>query len=152
MQEIERRFLVDPQNVPWSTALGAMNIRQGYLTQTAPVVRIRVQDEAAYITVKAGRGMVREEYEYRIPKSDAEEMLGMAVGHIIHKTRHRLPNLALVDEFHDHLGGLYIAEFEFASERDARRFVPPGYTAREVTEDDRYTNIALALLGLPDRL
>ena len=58
--EIERKFLITelPENL---TQYNCRRIEQGYLC-TAPVVRIRRQDEEYYLTYKSKGMMVREEY------------------------------------------------------------------------------------------
>ena len=58
--EIERKYLIHklPENLE---AYPRKQIQQAYLC-TAPVVRIRKQDEEYYLTYKGGGLMVREEY------------------------------------------------------------------------------------------
>jgi len=146
-REIERKFLVRNDN--WrSKALGKSELRQGYLLSDADKsVRIRLVDgRSAFLTVKFGRqGMVRDEFEYRIPRREAEELLERVVGTVIEKSRYRVPIGAFVwevDVFHGVHSGLTIAEIEISSETD--RPVLPRWLGREVTGDTRYSNRTLA--------
>jgi CYTH domain-containing protein len=50
--------------------------------------------------------------------------------------------------FADHLVGLVIAEVEFGSDESMAAFVPPPWFGREVTDDPRYSNAAMAVDGL----
>ena len=60
--EIERKFLIDKENLPENLEqFPCRQIEQGYLC-TAPVVRIRRQDEEYYLTYKSAGLMAREEY------------------------------------------------------------------------------------------
>ncbi len=78
--EIERKFLL--KNDDWkSLVTKTYVIKQGYLqsglaaTQKSSV-RIRISNQQANINIKsADLAMVRQEYEYPIPVSDAEQML-----------------------------------------------------------------------------
>jgi len=66
-------------------------------------------------------------------------------GHLIDKVRHRVgigDRLWEVDVFEDENAGLIIAEIELAAENDALEL--PGWVGREITEDARYYNAALA--------
>jgi CYTH domain-containing protein len=54
-----------------------------------------------------------------------------------------------VDVYADQLDGLVIAEVEFDSEADADRFEPPAWFGREVTGEVKYSNVNLAVDGLP---
>jgi adenylate cyclase len=50
----------------------------------------------------------------------------------------------IVDRFADTLGGLLLAEVEFADARSAAAFEPPVFFGTEVTQDPRYRNSSLA--------
>ena len=65
--EIERKFLV--AEPPADDVLGAgVHYRQGYLAGEGDVEsRVRIGPDAAWITVKAGRGVARTEVEVAIP-------------------------------------------------------------------------------------
>ena len=72
--EIERKFLVKEND--WRNGQGTM-YRQGYLNSDENRnVRVRVIDDRGYLTVKGiSQGATRVEYEYEIPKAEADAML-----------------------------------------------------------------------------
>jgi len=148
--EIERKFLVVSD--AWrGAALGpAVALRQGYLAPGGPgaaSVRVRLAEDAAWLTVK-GRGLLaRLEFEYPIPVEHARAMVaaGLCGAPLVEKRRTRVAHAGLVwevDEFAGHLSGLVLAEVELAA---ADQPVPlPPWVGAEVTRDARYRNAALA--------
>ncbi len=147
-REIERKFLV--LNDEWRAAAGpGVRLRQGYLAITPhSVTRVRVHgDDAAFITVKsAEKGVSRDEYEYRIPVDDAVKMLRLCAYPVIDKTRFEVDvagNTWEIDVFAGDNAGLIVAEIELPSE-DAT-FKKPSWAGREVTQEDKYFNAALAI-------
>ena len=146
-KEIERKFLVEGD--AWRTGARGVPYRQGYLdTGAGCTVRVRVAGERAFLTIKGPpQGAVRDEYEYPIPVADAEELLGrLCSGGCIEKVRHRVTHAGRVwevDEFTGENAPLVVAEVEL-KRIDDEVSLPP-WVGREVTEDPRYTNAALAL-------
>ena len=147
-REIERKFLVAGDG--WRPGAVGVAYRQGYLSAGADAgctVRARVAGERAFLTVK-GRavGASRDEYEYPIPVADAEEMLErLCAGGRIEKLRYRVPfagRVWEVDEFGGENAPLVVAEVEL-EDVGAEVSLPP-WVGREVTDDPRYTNAALA--------
>jgi CYTH domain-containing protein len=71
------------------------------------------------------------------------------------KLRHRLQHVAgtavAVDEFQGELGGLIMAEAEFATPEAMAAFSAPEFAVREVTDDVRFTGSHLARHGLPEK-
>jgi adenylate cyclase len=146
-KEIERKFLVNGDG--WrAQAGGATRLRQAYLAATdAASVRIRILGgQSARLTVKSARpGMVRDEFEYRVPVADAEAMLGLCGGAPIEKIRHHIPFAGgelTVDEFLGQNAGLVVAEIELA-DADARLDLPD-WIGREVTDERCFYNASLA--------
>ncbi|MCX7305580.1 MAG: CYTH domain-containing protein [Hyphomicrobiales bacterium] len=151
-KEIERKFLIaDPA---WrASAHAAIRIRQFYLAVgTGRTVRVRISNDAeATLTLKfSGAGPGRDEFEYPVPLAQALEMEAFALGRVIKKTRHHVTHLNYlyeVDVFEGELDGLVIAELETPD------IVPdenlPSWLGRDVTQDGRYYNAALALGELP---
>jgi adenylate cyclase len=160
--EIERKYLVDP--VPGADLLAAApssHLRQGYLAEDGDVtVRVRIADEGATLTVKAGRGVSRTEVEVEIEPADADALWPHTVGARIEKVRHRLPLpdvpggpqrlVAEVDVYAGDLEGLCTVEVEFADLSDAQGFVAPDWFGRELTDEPGWTNAELARSGRPD--
>ncbi|MBB3312692.1 CYTH domain-containing protein [Rhizobium sp. BK196] len=146
-KEIERKFLV--RGEAWRSAAESKSVlKQGYIASMEDrSVRVRILDEkTARLTMKIGRGtLTRDEFEYEIPVSDAEELLENAIGVIIEKTRYRVPYEGFVWEVDVFAGahrGLVIAEVEMRAETDNPPL--PTWLGREVTGDFRYSNQALA--------
>ena len=144
-QEIERKFRVADDG--WRTDAG-IRFRQGYLcAEKDRTVRVRTEGERAVITVKgATRGVTRSEFEYEIPKEDADEMLDTLCGRpLIEKTRHKVEHGGLtweIDEFSGDNEGLVIAEVEL--EDEAQEFARPDWLGEEVSGDPRFFNANLA--------
>ena len=146
--EIERKFLVDGDYK--SKSFKAYPIKQGYLSLTGvSVVRVRLKGEKAYITVKSSvvsGTLKRNEWEYEIPKDDAEEMLKLCEESLIDKTRYLVKvgkHVFEVDEFNGDNEGLLIAEVEL--EHEDEHFEKPEWLGEEVTDNVRYYNSFLSI-------
>ncbi|MDR1312085.1 MAG: CYTH domain-containing protein [Burkholderiaceae bacterium] len=144
--EIERKFLLADDS--WRTQADAGHIiRQGYLcSDPMRLVRVRVMDEQAFITVKRSvDGLFRNEWEYAIPLADAREMLdNLCERPLIEKVRYHVVHAGMlweIDEFDGENAGLRVAEIELASVDQV--FDPPAWLGREVTADKRYYNASL---------
>ncbi|MCM1162690.1 MAG: CYTH domain-containing protein [Muribaculaceae bacterium] len=149
-KEIERKFLVKDNSYA-EMATCVRHIRQTYLS-TAPhaTVRIRISDDEAWITVKGlNHGVSRDEWEYQIPKSDAEEMAAsLAGGWSVDKYRYIVEYEDWkweIDRYAGPLEGLTVAEVEMP-ETTANPPLPP-FIGKEVTGDVRYYNSSLAESG-----
>jgi adenylate cyclase len=150
--EIERKFLV--RDAAWrSTAGPPARIRQGYLARgEAASVRIRIRDgTSGFLTVKSvGGGRSRAEFEYQVPVADAEALMALCGPDVLEKQRFLVQRDRLVwevDVFAGRHEGLVLAEIEL--EREDQPVDLPDWVGREVTEDPRYRNGALAHDGLP---
>ena len=144
-KEIERKYLV--LNDGWRTGHPGYVCRQGYLhAGDRGTVRVRVMDDHAYLTVKGKAvGITRDEFEYEIPRVDAETMLTLCEGIIIEKTRYLVPHAGRtweVDVFDGANAGLVIAELELSDAEEA--FNLPAWVGDEVSHDRRYTNAYLS--------
>ena len=145
--EIERKFLIKDDS--WRAGIGdSTEVRQGFLSfDEHATVRVRRVLDIGVITVKGKtQGISRSEFEYQIPKQDADEMLDtLCRGVVIDKTRHRIFVGDLVwevDEFHGANQGLILAEIELASED--QEFDRPSWLGKEVSYDIKYFNSYLA--------
>jgi len=153
--EIERKFLL--QEPPhWPPSRSRIRIEQGYVVVGDEVeVRLRRAGEKRLLTVKHGRGEVREEIEIDLGESQFEGLWSLTDSRRLRKTRHLVPlgsGLdAEVDVYEDDLEGLVTAEVEFGSEAQSGSFQAPAWLGAEVTGDDRYANRSLALHGFPGR-
>ncbi|MFC5270825.1 CYTH domain-containing protein [Adhaeribacter terreus] len=146
--EIERKFLVD-KTLWGKLEKPAGNLfRQGYLhADPEKTIRVRVTDTTGFITIKgATSGTSRLEYEYEIPKKEAEELLDNFAENGLTKFRYFMPFQGKtweVDEFLAENEGLMIAEIELHSEDET--FEKPAWIGAEVTGQKKYYNSQLSV-------
>lgn len=146
--EIERKFLIKKQNLPQNLETYPFHrIEQGYLC-TAPVVRIRKQDEDYFLTYKSKGLMTREEYNLPLTREAYEHLRNKADGIVLSKTRYLIPEkngLTIeLDVFHGVYEGLLLAEVEFSSEEEANAYLPPDWFGEDVTYSSKYHNSTLS--------
>lgn len=140
--EIERKYLIDFEKI--GTLENGIRIKQGYLsTNKDAVVRVRVKNDKAYLTIKgSSSGISRLEYEYEIPLNEANEMLEkLCQKPVIDKTRYIINHenhIWEVDVFYADNEGLVVAEVELSSEDEHINL--PSWVKEEVSHDDRYFN------------
>ena len=140
--EIERKYLL--KELPELEKYEYHRIEQAYLC-TNPVVRVRREDEAYYMTYKGGGMMAREEYNLPLNKEAYEHLIKKADGNVISKTRYLIPLemdglVAEVDVFESPFAPLIMAEVEFESEEQANTFKAPEWFGEDVTFDGKYHN------------
>ena len=146
--EIERKYLIT--HIPFDIdGYPFHQIEQAYLS-TAPVVRVRQEDDTYYLTYKSKGLMAREEYNLPLTKESYEHLRSKADGRILTKKRYliRMEGTEYTIELDIFLGeyeGLKLAEVEFPSEEAALAFVPPEWFGREVTFTGEYQNSRLVL-------
>ena len=140
--EIERKYLVVDDS--WrSRAVGTV-FRQGYLsTIKERTVRVRVAGDHGYLTIKGITvETVRSEFEYEIPRADADQMLDeLCEQPLIEKTRYEIETDGMIWEIDAFTGvndGLLVAEVELDDK--AQEIVLPRWVGEEVTHDPRYFN------------
>lgn len=146
--EIERKFLINPEQLPAGLEkYPCLKIEQGYLC-TAPVVRIRRQNDEYYLTYKSKGLLSREEYNLPLTKEAYLHLKQKADGIVITKTRYLLPEkdgLTIeLDVFHDVYQGLLLAEVEFPTEEAANAYTPPLWFGEDVTFSSQYHNSFLS--------
>ena len=145
--EIERKFLVKER--PFAMAKRSLKINQGYiLNEKSNVIRVREKGDDYFLTIKGNNiGISRLEYDFPISKDDAEELIiHFCKTTLIEKTRHYVEHKGHtweVDEFHGTNDGLIVAEIELESEDE--KFEIPNWIGQEVTQDERYYNMNLAV-------
>ena len=151
--EIERKFLVEqlPQELEIDTE---DEIEQGYLATGEDEVRLRRRGDRFLITAKRGHGLVRDEVEVPLGRESFEDLWAMTEGRRLEKTRLTTDidgNMAEIDVYKGPLDGLMTAEVEFRDIDAADAFSPPAWFSRELTGDARYSNLRLAMAGLPPK-
>ena len=139
-KEIERKFRVKEGS--WRQAKGT-KYRQGYLNSAKErIVRVRTIDDKGYLTIKGLTvGVSRMEFEYKIPRQDADALLEICEKPLIEKDRYKIEHGGFVwevDEFFGENQGLIVAEIELESED--QYFSKPDWVGEEVTGDPRYFN------------
>ncbi len=144
--EIERKYLLHQlpdhlEQYPFH------KIEQGYLC-TAPVVRIRRQDQEYYLTYKGSGLMIREEYNLPLTEEAYLHLREKTDGILLSKTRYLLPLTdgltAELDIFDAPYEGLWLVEVEFPNQESAEKFVPPKWFGEDVTFSSRYHNSTLS--------
>ena len=169
--EIERKFTIrelpaDLESYPFH------HIEQAYLN-TAPVVRVRREDDEYYLTYKGSGMMEREESNLPLNREAYYHLREKADGRIISKKRYLipLPNPAYqekkglpspptdysltieLDVFDPPFAPLILAEVEFGSREAAEVFIPPDWFDEDVTYRKEYHNSYMALQAeIPDRI
>lgn len=153
--EIERKFTIkelpkDLETYPHH------EIEQAYLN-TAPVIRIRRQDNSYFLTYKGGGLMAREEYNLPLNETSYQHLLKKADGNVISKTRYVIPlkypqfskdfipdnqpELFIeLDVFSAPFAPLIMAEVEFPTIEMANAFIAPPWFLEDVTNDPAYHN------------
>lgn len=143
--EIERKFLV--KRIPKDKIEYSDYIKQGYIVSDKyKVIRIRQKRDDFFITIKGNKtGISRFEFEYKIPKNDADQLFtNFCKEGIIEKTRHYIEHKGHtweLDVFHGENEGLVVAEIELTSEEET--FSLPVWVDCEVTFQEKYYNMNL---------
>jgi CYTH domain-containing protein/predicted ATPase len=155
-QEIERKWVVLEEGFELPDDAVTAEITQTYLKGPSGVerrVRLRVVDGAAsyYYTEKSPtyRREVRVERERLVSEDEYRALLADAVGAPIRKSRTAFTFAGRVmelDRYRDSLAPLVTLEVELPTPDELVELPPGRY--REVTQDPRYRNAALATLGL----
>jgi adenylate cyclase len=161
--EIERKFTVRQMPADLSR-YRCLQIEQGYLC-TAPVVRIRRENDSYYLTLKGSGVLAHEECNFPVTEEGYRHLIAKSDGNIISKNRYLIPlckprfaegflpdaadgsapQLTVeLDVFEAPFSGLVIAEVEFPSVEMAKAFLPPDWFGRDVTDDRMYRNAWLS--------
>lgn len=151
--EIERKFLIDVALFDLKKG-ECLNIQQLYLlNETDRSIRIRVQNEHAFITIKTKKTcLIRNEFEYKIPLVEAEQLFDHFQDKpIIKKQRYLIKHkqhLWEVDFFEGENNGLVVAEIELESADEL--FEKPEWLLEEVTYEPKYLNANLVKCPFKD--
>lgn len=163
--EIERKFIVDKDNLPFLSNQNYMDIVQGYIQNIGGDYIYRLRQilhmsfdksnigEQYFQTIK-GKGMkIREEYEIELLKPQFYNLWPLCKNISIHKHRYKIfidKNLdGFLDIYANNLKGLITIEVEFENEIDCDNFIPPIWFGKEITQNKEYSNFNLSLYGNP---
>ena len=144
--EIERRFLTKNDN--WKKFITKkIYIEQGYLSKSLDdwIIRIRFSGKNSKITLKKHiKGFTNFEFEYSIPRSDAEIIMSN-LSNTIKKDRFFLEigkKFWIIDCFKEKNYPLEIAEIELSDEDE--NILLPSFISKEITGMTHYSNFSLA--------
>ncbi len=144
--EIERRFLIKNDN--WKNFIvKKIYVKQGYLSKSLDdwIIRIRITGKNSRIALKKHiKGFTNFEFEYSIPRSDAEKIMSN-LSSTIKKDRFFLEvekKYWIIDCFKDNNYPLEIAEIELSNEEE-NLFIP-SFISKEITGLTHYSNFSLA--------
>jgi CYTH domain-containing protein len=145
--ETERKFLL--ANDAWKReVIKSEHMRDGLIARFGEgKVRVRLTESSAWLTTKGARtGISRLEFEYEIPRADAEEMLRTFCqgDPILEKVRHTVPFGGLnwtIDVYMGPLNGVVFAEVEL--EHPDQHLQLPPWVGEEVTNNPRFRKRAL---------
>ena len=143
--EIERRFLIKNDN--WKEFINKkVYIEQGYLSKSLDgwIIRIRLIGKNSKIALKKHiKGFTNFEFEYSIPRSDAETIMSN-LSSTIKKERFFLEvekKSWIIDCFKDNNYPLEIAEIELSNEDES--LLLPSFISEEITGLTHYSNFSL---------
>ena len=144
--EIERRFLI--KNDSWKEFINKkIYIEQGYLSKSLDgwIIRVRLTSKNSKIALKKHiKDFPNFEFEYSIPRSDAETIMSN-LSNTIKKDRYFLEiekKSWIIDCFKENNYPLEIAEIELSNEEKALSL--PSFISKEITALTHYSNFNLA--------
>ena len=144
--EIERRFLI--KNGNWKEFTNKkIYIEQGYLSKSLDdwIIRIRFTGKNSKIALKKHiKGFTNFEFEYPIPRSDAETIMSN-LSNTIKKDRYFLEiekKSWIIDCFKENNYPLEIAEIELSDAEE--NILLPSFISKEITGLTHYSNFSLA--------
>ena len=144
--EIERRFLIKNDNSK-EFINKKINIEQGYLSNTLDgwIIRVRLIGKNSKIALKKHiKGFTNFEFEYSIPRNDAEIIMSN-LSNTIKKDRFFLEiekKFWIIDCFKENNYPLVIAEIELSNEEED--LFLPSFISKEITGLTHYSNFSLA--------
>ncbi|MEZ9709366.1 CYTH domain-containing protein [Vibrio breoganii] len=154
MIEIERKWLCETSNIPIEEFVQATSITQGYLNSDPhKTIRVRTATNQgstkATLTIKgksSQSGLSRMEVEKDLTEEEGAELIALCNDLLISKTRYLYyfgSHTFEIDVFIGKHEGLIIAELELSSED--QEFIVPKWFGNEVTGNQNYYNLQLAL-------
>ena len=144
--EIERRYLI--KNNTWRDFINKkIYIEQGYLSNRLDgwIIRVRLTGKNSKIALKKHiKGFTNFEFEYSIPRSDAETIMSN-LSNTIKKDRFFLEigkKFWIIDCFKENNYPLVIAEIELSNEEED--LILPSFISKEITGLTHYSIFRLA--------
>jgi CYTH domain-containing protein len=154
--EIERTFLIAPavaklilKEYPIKKELKVLQVYVA-IEEKGNENRIRRKSrngEVCYgMTVKSYGNLVRKEIKAKITEQFFKKLFPMARGRWFRKKIFVLnyPKVKFFLSFYEKPLGIIIAEIEFKTTRQAKKFIPPDYFGKEITKDKNFRGRYLA--------
>lgn len=160
--EIERKWLIKTEKIPFDLAsCSRIHIDQAYVS-FSPTIRIRDVDHGRkyLLTVKTKAAgfdpdLAKNEYETEISAEEYGQLMQIARGNIVSKTRYIYNGdngyRYEIDIFEGLLKGLAYLEIEFDDNDAATGFPDPEWVECDVTYLSDYKNSSLAKYGIPEQ-
>ena len=153
MQEIERKWEIRvlPKDLKSSPCI---ELTAGYFEGSDKKdVRIRREGNKYLKVIKSGQGIAKDigQGDLEITKKEFDSLWPKTKDRRLRKLRCRIPYKGFVIELdiYQDFKGFYTAEVEFKTIKDAKKFVPPGWFGRELTDKKEYSSNSLATNGFP---
>lgn len=167
-REIERKFLVSPENFPDLSKMNYMDMTQGYIPnfnsdfiyRLRQIINMNYKQEKLnikYFQAIKGRGdKDRSEFEKEISEEFFEFYWPLCDRNTVHKFRYLIPEVGSItvhlDIYKNQFKGLYVVEVEFDTIEKCDTFQPLPWFGREVTKERKYKNAVMAFEGIPKLL
>ncbi len=162
MAIIEKKYLLKDSILPLvkNSDTKKETIAQFYTQiEICKEIRFRSVNEKYCKTVRTGSDIRKNEIDKEIDKAKYLKAKKSKIGHILKKVRYHLEEEGIhyaIDKYKQHLDNLLLLEVSFKSFEDAENFTLPAdlkpYIKKEVSDDNRYRNKNLALLGNPQKI
>jgi CYTH domain-containing protein len=145
--EIEKKYII--KNVPENVKLeNEKEIHQTYLVTGKEEIRVRKlikkENYQFTMTIKKGKGLVREEVELTILEATYNQLLTNNYKIPLRKKRSKIVIEGNEFDYDVYLNskevGLKTIEIEFNSEEEANNFIKPEWFGKDVTDDKSYKN------------
>jgi CYTH domain-containing protein len=147
LPEIERRWLVEPERAPALAGLSHSDITDKYFDGTRLRLR-RVQSPQGIVhklcKKYAAEGDAFESITNIYLSRDEYDLLNALPGIEVNKARYHLPEGGAIDRYPAPLD-LLLYSVEFETIEAAETFAAPRFIGGEVTDDDRYGGLRLAV-------
>ena len=149
MKEIERKFLLaDGASIPIPAKFEKFKIKQAYIfAEKDKQVRVRITTSKAVLGIKYTEGIVRDEFEYKIPLKDGKLMYEKSTAKL-EKNRLSFKRSSEHYDIDTYPNGYIVVEVEFKSEKTMNNWEKPRWIGEEITNDSKYSNIILAQQNL----
>jgi CYTH domain-containing protein len=150
LPEIERRWLIDADQLPELGMLPSSRITDKYLEGSR--LRLRKLETGSDTIYKLCK-------KYEVPAGDIQPITNIYLTATEHALLDRLPGRertktryhpaegGAIDRYQSSTGDLLLFSAEFDSVEERNYYAPPEYAGVEVTDDEAFSGFALAIAG-----